>query len=95
MVSGGMWWYVVVCGGKAKVVECIYCRLKKIAIGSLAVVMPLGGPMWLGEMVIILGVVGETVGGHEIYRVYGRSIGEGRLIGYSLDVVYDVGLDVL
>jgi len=52
--------------------------------------MPLGGPEWLGEMVIILGVVGETVGGHEIYRVYGRNIGEGRLIGYSLDVVYGV-----
>ena len=37
-----------------------------------------------------LGIVGETAGGHKIYRVYGCRIGEGRLIGYSLDVVYRV-----
>ena len=59
--------------------------MKQIGVGSLAIVMPLGGPEWLGEMVIILGVVGETVGGHEVYRVYGRRIGEGRLMVLFVD----------
>ena len=80
MEEGGIEWYS----------GCIYCRLKQIGVGSLAIVMPLGGPDWCGEVVVILGVVGVTVGGHEVYRVYGRCIGEGRLIGYSLDVVYGV-----
>jgi len=51
----------------------------------LAIVMPLGGPDWCGEVVVILGVVGVTVGGHEVYRVYGRCIGEGRLMVSFVD----------
>lgn len=64
--------------------------MEKILCGSLAVVLPLGGPICVGEVVIILGVVGMTGGGHEIYSVYGYGMGYGCMIGYSLDVVYRV-----
>lgn len=55
-----------------------------LAVGSLARVLPLGGPTWMNELVIILEIVKGDVS-TPLYRVYGRH-GEAVFPYYSLDI---------
>lgn len=61
----------------------------EISVGSMAIILPIGGPVWMGEIVIVIGEV-KTMGGVRMYRVMGRK-GETLMMKYALDIVSEVG----
>ena len=60
-----------------------------IRAGSMAIILPVGGPVWMGEIVVVIEEV-ATSGGVAMYRVMGRK-GETLMMKYALDIVSDVG----
>ena len=55
-----------------------------IDVGCLAKVLPLGGPVWMNELVIVLEVI-ESEQSTRTYRVAGR-LGEAMFPYHALDV---------
>jgi hypothetical protein len=55
-----------------------------IDVGCLAKVLPLGGPTWMNELVIVLEII-ESGQSRKTYRVAGR-LGEATFPYYALDV---------
>lgn len=59
-------------------------RWTYIDVGCLAKVSPLGGSLWMNELVIVIEAV-PTIGAVQLYRVFGRH-GETIFPYYVLDV---------
>lgn len=56
-----------------------------IRSGAMAVILPIGGPIWVDEIVVVLEEV-ATDGSVVMYRVWGR-MGETLMMKYALDII--------
>lgn len=59
-------------------------RWLPVEIGCLARILPLGGPVWMNELVLVIEIM-KDCGSTQLYKVYGRH-GEAVFPYYALDV---------